>query len=55
MLTAFIFLSAEFEKELWLTMELLLAFASIARQSVASQRQLDLESKSPQITVLQQP
>lgn len=55
MLTAFIFLSAEFEKELWLTMGLLLAFASIARQSVASQRQLDLESKSPQITVLQQP
>jgi O-antigen ligase len=35
MLTAFFFLSAEYEKELWLTLGLLLAFANIARQSVA--------------------
>jgi O-antigen ligase len=38
MLTAFFFLSAEYEKELWLTLGLLLAFANIARQSRASER-----------------
>ena len=37
MLTAFFFLSAEYEKELWLTLGLLLAFANIARQSRASE------------------
>ena len=32
MLTAFFFLSAQYEKQLWLTLGLLLAFANIARR-----------------------
>ena len=38
MATAFFFLSAEYEKELWLTLGLLLAFANIARPSDPPER-----------------